>query len=94
VITTVSASVAKARLSEWIQRTMLGEIVLITRHGKLVAALVPPEYLEQLQRLRRAGPQAGLVSVAGGWSGSDELAESLGQIERTAPRSQPDGEHS
>ena len=90
--TTVTASVAKVRLAEWLQRAFSGEIVVITRHGKPVAALVSPDDLEHIRRLRSAGPEAGLVGVAGGWSGSVELAEILNLTERTDPRPAPSTE--
>jgi len=44
-----------------------GDPVVITRHGKPVVALVPAAELEQLERLRAAGPEGGLASLAGGW---------------------------
>ena len=50
-----------------------GFMVLIKRHGKPVAALVRPQDLENLERLRKAGPEGGLSSLAGGWEGSEEL---------------------
>ncbi len=34
---------AKNRLSELIDRVMAGEVIAITRHGKVVARLTPPE---------------------------------------------------
>jgi prevent-host-death family protein len=86
----ISATVAKARLAEWLQRAFAGEIVVITRHGKPVAALVSPEELEQVRRLRAAGPETGLVSLAGGWSGSDELAEILDRTARSDVRREPE----
>ena len=49
--------------------------VLVTRHGKPVVALVPAADVAQLARLRAAGPEKGLASLAGGWEGSEELAE-------------------
>ena len=48
-------------------------MVLIKRHGKPAAALVRPQDLENLERLRKAGPEGGLSSLAGGWEGSEEL---------------------
>jgi prevent-host-death family protein len=88
--TQVSASEAKSKLAEWLRRAADGEIVLITRHGKPVAALVSAEDVEQLQRLRHAGPQAGLVSLAGGWQGAEALVAQLDAAERSAPRPDPD----
>ncbi len=42
-MTTVSVADAKARLSELLDRASQGEEVVITRHGKPVARLVPTE---------------------------------------------------
>ena len=63
--------------------------MVITRHGRDVAAVVSLADYEQVERLRSAGPEAGLASLAGGWKGSDELADELGRIRRTAPRRTP-----
>lgn len=65
----------KARLSSCIRLAESGESVYITRHGKTVAALVRAADLEQLERLRAAGPDEGLASLAGGWKGADRLAD-------------------
>ncbi|MBZ5637790.1 MAG: type II toxin-antitoxin system Phd/YefM family antitoxin [Acidobacteriia bacterium] len=58
----------------------------ITRHGEPVAAVVAAEDLERLERLRVAGPEGGLASIAGGWKGSEELVETIREIKRTRPR--------
>jgi antitoxin (DNA-binding transcriptional repressor) of toxin-antitoxin stability system len=63
-----------------------GKPVIITRHGKPVAALVPPTDLEHLQRLRKAGPGGGLASLAGGWTDSDELVRLLDTSSRVGQR--------
>ncbi len=77
---------AKARFSEAVRKAEAGEAVIITRRGKAVAALVRAEDLEQLDRLRAAGPEAGLVGLAGGWEGSEELVEEILQGRRSPPR--------
>ncbi|MBW1981317.1 MAG: type II toxin-antitoxin system Phd/YefM family antitoxin [Deltaproteobacteria bacterium] len=82
----VSVAKAKATLSQCIRDVEKGRAVLITRHGKPVAAMVPPDDLEHLRRLRRAGPEAGLASLAGGWEGSDELADLLDASIRVGQR--------
>jgi len=56
----------------------------------MTTALVPPGDLECLRRLRAAGPDGGLASLAGGWDGSDELAAVLDAQTRSAPRLAPD----
>lgn len=70
-----SIAEAKARFASAVRAAEGGHPVIITRHGRPVAALVAAEDLERLQRLRAAGPEGGLASVAGGWEGSDELAD-------------------
>jgi len=64
--------------------------VLITRHGKPVAALVRASDLEHIERLRKAGPESGLVSIAGGWEDSDELVKILDESPRMGQRDVPD----
>lgn len=71
---TVSVAQAKAELSQWIRWAENREPVVITRHRKPIVALVRLEDLAQLERLRAARPQAGLLSLAGGWPGSNALA--------------------
>jgi prevent-host-death family protein len=80
---------AKARFAECLRNAEEGRAVLITRHGRNVAAVVSLADFEQVERLRSAGPEAGLASLAGGWKGSDELADEVGRIRRTAPRRTP-----
>ena len=84
--TRISLAQAKAHLSGCIREAESGKAVLITRHGKPVAALVPAADLEHLERLRKAGPEAGLASLAGGWEGSDELVRLLEHSSRPDPR--------
>ena len=83
-----SASVGKvkATLSERIRQVERGEPVVITRHGKPVAALVRVEDFEHLERLRQAGPEGGLASLAGGWADSDELVRILENSSRIGRR--------
>ena len=80
---------AKSHLSDCIRDVEHGGTVLITRHGKAVAALVPAEILEHVERLRKAGPNGGLASLAGGWKGSEELVRFLERSKRTKPRKHP-----
>ena len=77
---------AKATLSDCIREVERGKSVLITRHGKPVAALVHPKDLDNLERLKKAGPEGGLASLAGGWEGSDELARLLDESARVGQR--------
>jgi prevent-host-death family protein len=82
----VSVAEVKAMFSEHIREVEHGEPIVITRHGRPVAALVRMADLEQLDRLRAAGPQAGLASIAGGWEGSDELVRLIESSPRTGGR--------
>lgn len=78
----ISIAEVKATLSEQIREVEKGGPILITRHGKAVAALVPAEDLDTLERLRAAGPEGGLASIAGGWDDSEDLVRVL----ETSPR--------
>lgn len=78
----LSVAEAKATLSEQIRQVERSGPIVITRHGRAVAALVRPEDLDTLERLRAAGPKSGLASLAGGW----EDAEDLIRILETSPR--------
>ncbi len=91
--TNISVAEAKAKFSECIRKVEAGNAVLITRHGKPVAALVSPDDLQHLARLRKAGPEKGLASIAGGWEDSEELASILDSSVRQGQRNTPDLEH-
>ena len=80
---------AKTHLSGCIREVEQGGSVLITRHGKAVAALVPADTLEHMERLKKAGPQGGLASLAGGWKGSGDMVRRLARSKRTKPRRHP-----
>ena len=77
---------AKTHLSDCIREVEQGGAVLITRHGKAVAALVSADIVEHVERLKKAGPQGGLASLAGGWKGSEDLVRLLSRSKRTKPR--------
>lgn len=85
----LSVAEAKATFSACVRRAEAGRSLLITRHGKAVAALVRAADLEQLERLRAAGPEGGLGSLVGGWEGSDELVDVLHDSRRSAARDVP-----
>jgi len=89
VATTMSAAKAKAEFAECVRRAEAGDPVVITRHGKAVVALVRADRLQQLERLRSAGPASGLASVAGGWTGSDELVRRVAGSRRSKARRVP-----
>ena len=85
----VSVAVAKARFAEFLRAVEHGETVVITKHGRHVAAVVPAADAEELRRLRAAGPKTGLASLLGGWEGSDTLAADLRRFKRSPPRRTP-----
>jgi prevent-host-death family protein len=90
-MTTVQTIVrVKAHFSQCLREAEGGQPIVLTRHGQPVAALVSIELFEQLERLRAAGPEAGLVSLAGGWEGSEEVAERALEYGRSAGRRVPD----
>lgn len=81
----LSAARAKSQLADCLRKAEAGEPVIITRHGKAVAALVAMDRVAVGTRgQRRTG--AGLASLVGGWKGSDQLVKTLGRVRRTRPR--------
>jgi prevent-host-death family protein len=81
----VSAARAKSQLAECLRKAEHGEPVIITRHGKAVAALVPVDRVAVDGRKPvRAG--GGLAGLAGGWKGSEMLVKALRKTHRTRPR--------
>lgn len=82
----VTLTQAKATLSECVRKVENGETLVLTRHGRAVAALVSAQDLEQFERLRKAGPEGGLASLAGGWEGSEELVQRINVSVRSSPR--------
>ena len=84
-----TVSEVKAKFSEYVRAAEHGDPVVITRHGQAVAALVGPNELETLQRLRAAGPQGGLASIAGGWEDSEDLVRVLETSPRVGSRTTP-----
>ncbi len=89
----ISVAKAKATFSDCIRQVEGGSPVLITRHGKPVAALVRAGDLEHIERLRKAGPESGLAGIAGGWEDSEELATLLDSSPRQGQRDTADYEH-
>jgi len=85
----VSIAQVKATLAERVREVERGEAIILTRHGRPVAALIPAEDLERLERLRAAGPESGLASLAGGWKNSDDLVRILEKSSRYGRRPTP-----
>ena len=52
----VTVAAAKARFSACLRAAEQGGTVVITKHGRRVAALVPAADAEELRRLRASGP--------------------------------------
>ena len=80
---------AKAVFADCLRQAERGEPVVVTRHGKAVAAIVWVDDYRALARLKSAGPQGGLASLAGGWTGSDALVTATLSRRRSGPRKPP-----
>ena len=85
----VTVATAKARFAACLRAAEEGKTVVITKHGRRVAALVSAADAEQLSRLRASAAPAGLASVAGGWKGSDDLVKAITAGKRSGPRAVP-----
>jgi len=82
----LSAAQAKSQLADCLRKAENGEPIIITRHGKAVAALVGLDRVA-LGKRSDARTGAGLATLAGGWKGSDDLVKALWQgRRRTRPR--------
>ncbi len=81
----VTAAQAKSGLAECIRRAERGEAVIITRHGKPVAALVGADRVARLAGAR-AGRGRGLAALAGGWEGSENLVRIVAKHRRSRAR--------
>jgi prevent-host-death family protein len=81
----VSAVHAKAQLADCLRKAEAGEPVIITRHGKPVAALVAVDHVGTAS-LRGPSARSGLAALVGGWNGSAELVKALRKLRRTSPR--------
>ena len=85
----VTITQARDQLSAHVRSAEHGTPVVITRRGRPVAAIVAADDFERLERLRAAGPQAGLAGLAGGWEGSDEFVGGFAARRRSPPRWSP-----
>jgi len=79
---TVSAAAAKTHFAEALRDAEAGELVMITRYGRPVAALVPAELALQAQRLQAASPEQGLGSLIGRYPDSEEFLTALDEMQR------------
>ncbi len=85
----VTIAAARDQLSAHVRSAEHGTPVIITRRGRAVAVIVSVEEFARLERLRAAGPQAGLAGLAGGWEGSEDLVNELDARDRRPPRPSP-----
>jgi prevent-host-death family protein len=76
----MSVAAAKAHFSECVKLAEAGQAVVITRHGKAVAAVVGTEELEELRRRRAEKSERGGLLALVDLEGMDELAEELEQV--------------
>lgn len=86
---TLSAAEAKAQFADCLRSAERGDAVFVTRHGRAVAAIVAAAEVQELDRLRKAGPGGGLASLAGGWQGSEDLFRALSGSKRGRKRRRP-----
>ena len=60
---TMTAAQAKAQFAESLRHVERGDVVVITRYGRPVAALVGADELAQFERLRSRAPEDGLAKL-------------------------------
>lgn len=72
----ISVAEAKAKFSELIKRAEAGEEILVTRHGKVVARVMPPETTGVLPRI---GALKGQIWI------SDDFDEPLEEFKEYMP---------
>lgn len=86
MVRSLSLAEAKAHFSECVRDAEDGSPVLVTRHGRAVAAIVPAADLDTLQRLRSAGPSGGLASLVGRFDDVQEFVDSVEAIAASRAR--------
>lgn len=69
----IAIAAAKARLAEIVRRVERGEEIVLTRHGRPVARVVPPARQDQLPRI---GALKGQIRIADDF---DEPLEDFGE---------------
>ncbi|NOY28076.1 MAG: type II toxin-antitoxin system Phd/YefM family antitoxin [Oligoflexia bacterium] len=89
----ISIAQAKATFSSCVKQAEAGEEVVITRHGRPVAAVVSMVELERLRQQNAGGKRGGLLSLVG-LDPDGEFTRALenGVLQRGQPRSTPDFE--
>lgn len=78
---TVSVAEVKSRIDDVLKAVDAGNTVVLTRNGRSVAKLSPSLKVSQAEAPRGA-QKGGLASLAGGWEGSDELADLIEEMRR------------
>jgi len=81
----LSAAQVQSQFADCLRTAENGEPVIITRHGKPVAALVSVDRVALTNR-RDARGGGGLADVAGGWKGSEDLVKALTKLRRARAR--------
>jgi prevent-host-death family protein len=76
----LSAAEAKLHFAESLRMVGKGNVIVITRYGKRVAALVGPEDLAQLEKLKSQVPQEGLAQLVHRWKDARELSNALDEV--------------
>ncbi len=85
----MSAARAKRQRGEAVREAESVQVVLITRYGKPVAALVSLQDAMKLQRLAAEEPRLSLASVAGRYADGDVLATALDAVVAERTTSEP-----
>lgn len=90
MVRTLPVAEAKAHLTQHIRDTERGGRLIITRHGRPVAALVSVQDLDAVERGLPAGA-GGLASLAGSLGTGGEFAANVERIRRgrSRPRTIP-----
>ncbi|MBT9582740.1 type II toxin-antitoxin system prevent-host-death family antitoxin [bacterium] len=86
---TFTAAQAKSHFADSLRAAEEGGVVVITRYGKPVAALVHFSELENLDRLRNQSSQDGLGGLLHRWDDANEFTQPLDQIERSSSGTLP-----
>lgn len=86
-----SIAEAKAHFAACVADAESGKRVILIRHGRPVAALVPIADLDRLESLGRDDPQAGLAGLIGAWEEDEEMVDVIQSAiaSRTGPRPLP-----
>lgn len=77
---TVTAARAKSHFADCLRHAGAGDVVVITRYGRPVVAMVPAAELVALDRMRAAAAAEGLAGIAGMFEDGDEIADSIDAV--------------